>query len=171
MFQNLCRRKRTCRQNQPTTKTKASTQLPEDLEPPGIFVCAGKVLHDFRHQLNDMPPLQGRDVFSSAPRMGITRTTTLPYYIVSEKRPPLWLILLETTRRTSGFIILLDHSPYFSLLLPELSLSLFLCFPSVISSSLFTFSLSYLLQFLWNTAGKQGCPSLSEDGPVTRLCL
>lgn len=77
LFQNLCRRKRTCKKNEPTTKTKPSTQLPEDLEPPGIFVCTGKVLHDFRHQLNDIPFLQGRDVFFSQPRMGITRTTTL----------------------------------------------------------------------------------------------
>lgn len=78
MFQNLCRRKKTRRKNQPTTKTKSSTQLPEDLKPPGIFVSAGKVWHDFRHQLNDMPLLQGRDVFFSQLRMGITRTTTLP---------------------------------------------------------------------------------------------
>lgn len=92
-----------------------------------------------------------------------------PCYVVSEKRPPLWLIWLETTMRTSGLIKILSHSPYFSLLLPELSLSFFPCSPSVISSSHFTFS--YLLQFLWNTAGKQGCPILSDDGPVTGLCL
>lgn len=99
-----------------------------------------------------------------------------PCYVVSEKRAPLWLILLETTMRTSGFIMLLNHSPYFFLLLPELSLSLFLCSPSVIGSSHFTFFLSYLLQFLWNSR-KAGLPqsvrwwSSDKAVPVVSLPL
>lgn len=101
--------------NQPTTKTKVPTQLLGDLEPTGIFVCAGKVVHDFGHQLNDMLLLQGKGVFFSQPRMGIMRTMTMPSYIVSEKRAPLWLILLETTMRTFGFVLRLSHSPAISL--------------------------------------------------------
>lgn len=140
MFQNLCRRKRTCRKKQPTTKTKAPTQLPGDLEPPGILVCAGKVVHDFRHQLNDMLLLKDKDVFFSQPRMGIIRTMTVPCYTVSEKRAPLWLILLETTIRTSGFIFLLNHSPSISLLFPICPfLFLFFSVPFPFSTLLSTF--------------------------------
>lgn len=143
MFQNLCRRKRTCRKKQPTTKTKAPNQLPGDLEPPGIFVCAGKVVHDFRHQLNDMLLSQAKEVFFSQP--GITRTTTVPCYVVYEKRAPLWLVLLETMMRTAWFIFLLSSSPSISLLLP-FSFSLFPFCPQLFS--LYLFFLSYLLQFL-----------------------
>lgn len=39
-----------CREKKTTTKPKPPTQFPGDLEPPGIFVCAGKVEHDFRLQ-------------------------------------------------------------------------------------------------------------------------
>lgn len=146
MFQNLCRRKRTCRKKQPTTKTKAPTQLPGDLEPPGIFVCAGKVVHDFRHQLNDMLLLKDKDVFFSQPRMGIIRTMTVPCYTVSEKRAPLWLILLETTISTSGFIFLLNHSPSISLLFPIYPfLFLFFSVPFPFSTLLsLLFFISYL---------------------------
>lgn len=37
-------------EKKPTTKPKSPTQLSGDLEPPGIFVCAGKVGHDCRLQ-------------------------------------------------------------------------------------------------------------------------
>jgi len=68
--------------------------------------------------MNEMLLLQGKDVFFSELRMGITRTTMVPCYVVSEKRAPLWLILPETTMRTSGFSFLLSHSASISLLLP-----------------------------------------------------
>lgn len=132
MFQNLCRRKK-----QPTTKTKAPNQLPRDLEPPGIFVWAGKVVHDFRHQLNDMLLSQGKDVFFSQ-REWELREPRQCRYIVSEKRAPLWLNLLETTMFSSGFIFLLNHSPPVSLLLPICPfLFLFFSVP-FLSSTLFS---------------------------------